>query len=208
MYAYMWIVCSPVYQYELHVSLYIYMYACVCELCVLLVCVNWATLHVRFVCVYKWTRFSSVCANCLPFNEWVTCVFLYIPLVYVELCFCMCGNWVTACVYVGELYVYLYMCGCELYVPLLLPAFSLSDPCQMFVSSLQLLFTSNWQKVRREIALNFEEVQFITFSLNMYIFISRVRILYVALDTRNPLFWILFFVPCWKQTVQFCPWSL
>lgn len=72
----------------------------------------------------------------------------------------------------------------------------------MFVSSLQVLFTSNWQKVCRELALNFEEVQFITFSLNMYIFISRVRILYVALDTRNPLFWILFFAPCWKQTVH------
>lgn len=142
----MWIVCSPAYQYELHVSLYICMYACVCELCVLFVCVKWAILHVRFACVYKWTRFSSVCANCLHFNVWVNCVFLYMPLVYVELCFCMCGNWVTACGYVGELYVYLYMCGSELYVPLPLPAFSLSDPCQMFVSSLQLLFTSNNRK--------------------------------------------------------------
>lgn len=89
---------------------------CICKLCVPL-CINMNCVFLRiyickhvhvncvfclvcklnhsaceFACVYKWTRFSSVCVNCLPFNVRVKWVFLYKPLVYVQMYFYMCGN--------------------------------------------------------------------------------------------------------------------
>lgn len=67
----------------------VYMYVRMCMFC--LVCkLNHSACE--FACVYKWTRFSSVCTNCLPFNVWVKWVFLYKPLVYVQMYFYMCGN--------------------------------------------------------------------------------------------------------------------
>lgn len=122
MHAFFWVNCLFLYVCLSFVCFSACM--CICKLCVPL-CINmncmflciYVCTHVyvncvfclvckpshsacEFACVYKGTRFSSVCAKWLPFNVWVKCVFLYKPLVYVQLYFYMCGNCHCMCLYV------------------------------------------------------------------------------------------------------------
>lgn len=115
-----WTACSFMFAYHLCASLHacvyancvfpcvsiwtacfsVYMYVSMCMWTVFCLVCKPSHSACEFACVYKGTRFSSVCAKWLPFNVWVKCVFLYKPLVYVQLYFYMCGNCHCMCLYV------------------------------------------------------------------------------------------------------------
>lgn len=95
-------------------SVYMYVRMCMWTVCSVL-CVNRATLHVSLHVFIRELGFPlCVRSGCLSMCEWN--VYSSTSLWYMCNCISTCVETAIACVYVGELYLCLYVCGCELSV--------------------------------------------------------------------------------------------